>query len=152
MKENAKKSCGNLDTCIRQAKQFLGVAKYCNEQNQNSSCALIFPLFVNASLSCELFLKAIMILESTDSSFWRGHDLNELFKKISVDAQNKINSNYENKKLHISLQDLLDRYGNNFIKWRYCFENGSEGNSFGIIGFSESLEEYIEEISNLNIG
>lgn len=144
-----KKHTGKLDTCIRQAKQFLSVAKYCGEANENSPCALIFPLFVNASLSCELFLKAIMILESTDSSFYEGHDLNELFKKISVGAQNKIALNYKNRKLYISLQDLLNKYGDNFVKWRYCFEYGSEGNSLGIIGFSESLEEYIEGINNL---
>lgn len=146
-----EKNTGKLDTCIREAKQFLSVAKYCSEQNKGSPCALIFPLFVNASLSCELFLKAIMILESTDSSFYVGHDLNQLFKKISKSAQSKINSNYNNKKSYISLQDLLDKYGNTFIKWRYCFENGSEGNSYGIIYFSESLEEYIEEINNLTI-
>ena len=152
MAKYKKRYIGKLDTCIRQAKQFLNVAKYCSEQNINSPCAFIFPLFVNASLSCELFLKAIMIFESTDSSFCSGHDLNQLFEEISADAQNGISSYYQNRKVYISLQDLLGKYGDNFVEWRYCFEHGSEGNSLGIIAFSESLEAYVDEIVKSTIG
>lgn len=140
-----KKHKGRYETCVQQASQFLDVAWYCKEREQGG--LLPFPLFVNAALACELYLKAIMMLESGDSSFDGGHNLNDLYLKISSIARCQIESHYNNKNLYISLDDLLTKYGNNFVEWRYAFENGSVGNYKGIIGLAESLKEYVETVN-----
>ena len=140
------KKTGNLERCIREADQFLRVAIYCREENKKSPFALIYPLFVNAALACELYLKAIMIKESPDATFESGHDISDLFGKVNSNAQSCIQNNYKKKGIYISLNDLLLRYGNSFVDWRYSFENGSEGNYIGIIGFAESLKEYLSTV------
>lgn len=144
------KKQGNLEACIREASQYLNTALFCDQQNRNVPCSFIYPLFVNAALSCELYLKAITMIETDDSSFYEGHDLNNLFNKISNSAQIWIKTNYSKKDTIISLNDLLTKYGKNFIDWRYSFENGSEGNSKGIIALAESLKEYVEKMIRHN--
>ncbi len=139
-----KRHFGKFDTCVREAKQFLTVSEYCLSQNGVTSCKLIFPLFVNGALACELFFKAIMIAESDDSSFLEGHNLKSLFEGMSKEAQKAIIALYNKKSRYISLPMLLDKYQNNFIEWRYCFEAAAEGNQLGIIYLAESLKEYIE--------
>ena len=137
------KKTGNLERCIREADDFLEVAMYCVDQSKQSTFRLLFPLFVNGALACELYLKAIAMIESSDCSFERGHHLEELFAKISLSAQQEVRENYAKKNIYIPLDALLSKYGNNFIEWRYSFENGSEGNRVGIIGLAESLKEYV---------
>lgn len=137
---------GNLDRCIREAEQFYDVAIYCRVQNQHSPFYFLFPLFVNAAFSCELYLKAIAMIESGNATFIDGHKLDVLYNNISVTAQQKIRGNYNNKGIYITLDEILSKYNNNFAEWRYSFENGSEGNRIGIIGLAESLKEYVDTI------
>lgn len=137
---------GNLERCIQEAEQFYDVAIYCRVQNQHSPFSLIFPLFVNAAFSCELYLKAISMIESSDTTFIVGHKLDVLYNSISTTAQQKIRESYNSKGLYVTLDDMLSKYNNNFAEWRYSFENGSEGNQLGIIGLAESLIEYVDTI------
>lgn len=137
---------GNLERCIREAEQFIEVAQYCREENKVSPFRLIFPLFMNAAFSCELYLKAIAMIESNSATFTDGHKLNDLFSNISTTAQQKIRENYNKKGIYITLDEMLLKYSNNFIEWRYSFESGSEGNRIGIIGLAESLKEYVDVI------
>lgn len=140
---------GNLATCIIAADQFFNVA---NALVDDTHCAMIDairPFFVNAALSCELYLKAIMIFESDNDEFITGHDLKKLYEKISDNAKSMIRTNYDNlylKPHKVSFDNLLGDEFVPFVSWRYTFESPAEGNSHALLTLLKSLREYVSEL------
>lgn len=139
-------STGNLKTCIYAAKQFLEVAEMIV-----GDVRLIRPFFVNAGLSCELFLKAIQMIENSDNTFCTGHNLNDLFSGISEAARISITNIYDgyclNGKVGKDLNTVLSDYPNPFVDFRYTFERSAEGNIFALAAFANSLQAFTETIS-----
>lgn len=133
---------GNYQVCIDEATAFLNVAKLCIDDVGNFLFGGMYPFVVNASFSCELFLKAIMIKKSSNSEFERGHDLKKLFSAIGDDDRAAIEALY-NQKCKEPLSKLLDESRQAFEDWRYAFEKKVSVSVTGIIAFSEALKEYI---------
>ena len=86
--------------------------------------------------------------ESPDSTYDSIHRLQELFHKLDIETQRIIENNYNQNVKQISLQDFLIKYNNNFVEWRYSFEDGTCGHPIAIIGFAESLQKYARGISD----
>jgi hypothetical protein len=80
------------------------------------------PVVVLSALAAELFLKAALVLEG--ATMPRGHNLYELLKSLSGNAQEKILlRNFERS--GSSSEETLGRLkseGNAFVDWRYVFE------------------------------
>jgi len=137
---------GNLETCIIAADQFFNIA---NALVDDTYCAIpdaIRPFFVNAAFACELYLKAIMIFESENDEFSKGHDLKDLFERISDDAKLRIRTNYDGlyMKTHkVAFDKLLGDTYSPFVTWRYTFESPAEGNSHELWILMKSLREYV---------
>jgi hypothetical protein len=70
------------------------------------------------SIACEIGLKALLAYEN---NFSHGHDLYELFYKLSPQTQTTIKQyiSYEED----SFDEALLESKNNFIKWRYYYES-----------------------------
>ena len=70
------------------------------------------------SIACEIGLKALLAYEN---NFSHGHDLYELFHKLSPQTQMIIKQciSYEEDSFNEALLDSK----NNFIKWRYYYES-----------------------------
>lgn len=70
------------------------------------------------SIACEIGLKALLAYEN---NFSHGHDIYELFYKLSPQTQMIIKQciSYEEDNFNEALLDSK----NNFIKWRYYYEN-----------------------------
>lgn len=140
-----KKLVGDYQVAINEATAFLDIAKSCTDDVGEFLLGKMYPFAVNASLSCELFIKAIMIKNSPISEFERGHDLKKLYSALESNERSAIESLY-NKKCIKPLCELLDESGNAFIEWRYALEKGVSICVDGIIAFAEALQEYNKTI------
>lgn len=140
---------GESETCILAAKQFLEVAEMLTTDDERS-VHFVRPIFVNAGLSCELFLKAIQMIESTNNTFDGGHKLNDLFLAISEDARGSVlgiyNTLYQESIIKKDLLDYLSHHPKPFIDFRYTFEQSAEGNMFVLLNFARSLQAYTEMV------
>ena len=108
----------------------------------------MYPFTVNVAFSCELYMKAIMIYNSTDGTIARGHKLDELFNNLPDDAKTKIETSF-NKKLKCDLSSFLSEISTAFVEWRYAFEGGVNINVTGILAFATALEEYVDTIREI---
>lgn len=132
---------GDYQVCMDEATAFLAVAKSCAGDAGEFLAGKMYPFAVNASFSCELFIKAIMIKKSPTQEFSRGHDLKELFHKLDDEDRTAIRTAY-NKKCDKPLDELLYESGKAFEDWRYALEKGVSICVTGIIAFAEALQEY----------
>lgn len=85
---------------------------------EHSSVHLMIPQIVNAAFSCELMLKATIIMEKEKQVDFISHRFDELFSKLTPGTQKKIRAG--------SLISDWDRFmrvsSNAFIEWRYLHE------------------------------
>lgn len=135
-----KKSVGDYKICIEEATAFLNVAKRCN-----CGCEFLlggmYPFAVNASFSCELFIKAVMLKKSPNDECSQGHDLKVLFNTLEMNDRTAIESIYKGKCLK-PFSELLDESRTAFEDWRYAYEKEVYINIDGIIAFAEALQEF----------
>lgn len=88
---------------------------------------LVVPIIVNASFSCELFLKSML----PDGA--QGHELDKLFSSLNQDCQNEIMT-YTGVIMKLSNPDYMPEQfwrdlrssSNNFVEWRYFHEGNSQ--------------------------
>lgn len=132
---------GDYQVCIDEAAAFLNVAKLCTDSIDEFLSGKMYPFVVNASFSCELFMKAIMIKRSPTQEFNWGHDLKYLFNALDDGDRLSIRSAYH-EKCSKPLDELLDESGKAFEDWRYALEKGVSICVTGIIAFAETLQEY----------
>ena len=132
---------GDYRVCIDEATAFLDVAKSCVDNIGEFLYGRMYPFAVNASFSCELFIKAIMIKQSPTDEFVRGHDLKKLYNTLTDKDRTAIKSIYDGK-CSKPLDELLDESGKAFEDWRYALEKGVSICVDGIIAFAEALQEY----------
>lgn len=137
---------GDYQVAVDEATAFLSIAKLCTDDVGKFLLGKMYPFAVNASLSCELFIKAIMIKKSPTDEFVKGHDLKELYNALESNDKAEIELLYKNKCVK-PLSELLDESGNAFIEWRYALENGVSICVNGIIAFAEALQEYSKTIA-----
>ena len=134
----------SVDVCKEQAKQFLSLAKQCAE-NVDTVLAYMYPLSVNITFACELFLKAILLCEKTNENI-EIHEVRKLFSFMSSEAQNTIRNKFQG-----NLNNLLKEINNSFEIWRYAFEQPVGLNVTNIIRFAEILNEYLDEVTGGNL-
>lgn len=94
----------------------------------------IIASMVNALFSCELFLKALLILR--DKKIPRGHSLKKLLNKANLlmDVKKKL--------INYDFEEELDKIDNSFAEWRYCYEKDTLTANCGFINdFCNVLEE-----------
>ena len=143
---------GNFDVCLKEAQGCLETAQWCVRDFILMPEKMKYPFIINISFACELFIKAIMIGGSKSGTFERGHNIKDLFGKLRLDTQKKIQKSYEEKAAGVSFNESLDRFlsicQNDFSNWRYAFErNELEANGSDYLNFAYCLKKYIE-ISN----
>ena len=90
----------------------------------------MIPAIVMKAFSCELMLKALIAYEGI--AVGKTHKLNELFNRLPVIEQNRIQAlTIEKMKLHNDLYDAknfiadLDSSSELFVDWRYFFEEAT---------------------------
>lgn len=85
---------------------------------EHSSLHLMIPQIVNAAFSCELMLKATIIMEKEKQVDFISHRFDELFSKLTPGTQKKIRAGSS-----IFDWDRFMRVSSNaFIEWRYLHE------------------------------
>lgn len=86
---------------------------------EHSSVHLMIPQIVNAAFSCELMLKATIIMEKENQVDFISHRFDELFSKLTPGTQKKIRADSSifdwDRFMHVS--------SNAFVEWRYLHEN-----------------------------
>ena len=86
---------------------------------ERSSVHLLIPEIVNAAFSCELILKATIIMEKGKQVDFKSHRFDVLFSMLHQGTQEKI-------RVDSSIIDW-DRFmrvsSNAFVEWRYLHEN-----------------------------
>lgn len=132
---------GDYKVCIDEATAFLDIAKLCSNDIGELLSEKMYPFAVNASFSCELFIKAIMIKRSPTNEFQCEHKLDKLFETLDEKDRQAIEAFYS-AKCNSPLYNLLAESSNAFIKWRYALEEGVSINASAIIAFAEALQEY----------
>lgn len=131
----------DLDVCINEADSFLWVARKI-ENSDVFLCGGMYPFTVNIAFACELYMKAILIDDSTGDTIIRGHKLDELFDVLPTDAKVQIEAMYSDQHKR-DFKSLLSEISNAFIDWRYAFEKGVHINVTGILAFANALEDYV---------
>lgn len=138
-------STGDIKICIEEAGAFLEVS-----QTINKNCgsiildSMIYPLVVNAAFSCELSLKALLMIQDK-SEITKGHKLAELFSKLEDQYQSKIESTASTE-LIIPLEDALNEFNDTFLEWRYAFEKGVGAHYLELVKLAKILYECSNEI------
>ena len=85
---------------------------------EHSSAHLMIPQIVNAAFSCELMLKATIIMEKEKQVDFISHRFDELFSKLTPGTQKKIRAGSS-----IFDWDRFMRVSSNaFVEWRYLHE------------------------------
>lgn len=141
------KRTGDYQICVSEATEFYEIAKHLEEGGTVDSLlsGQMYPIVVNGAFACELYLKALMIKNSSDDSFKEGHKLTELFRQLPSDIQNKVKIAFENRGF-MKLEALLTEMDEAFIKWRYAFEGPVEGHISELLAFAGILKEQIEKL------
>lgn len=146
---NTVKSSSNYEIAFYEAECFLEVSKLIDRRqielsvppttmkNISKNTNLQFAKHVNHAYAFELYLKCLMIIEN--GTFYSGHDLLELFKKLNPSTQSSIvdyyKSNYRIARRNMTyfgffdepdFFELLGEAKKAFMDFRYLFErNGT---------------------------
>lgn len=142
-----KRVNGDLKVCLNAANHFYQTSEWClGDGFGDLLSGSVYPCVVNASFTCELYLKFIMMQESVNSSFVTGHDLHMLFSYISENAKAQISQEYTCN-IKGTLDDFLSEERFDFEKWRYAFEEGSNNVTkiYSLMTFMRVLKRYVDE-------
>ena len=145
---NMATSIGDFETCRLAANQFVNVANFCYKDKNPGEYMLdtFYPYAVNASLACELYIKAIMIYRSTNNEFETGHDLRELYDKLPTHDAQALSQEFSKLYSFSTLEQFLDENGQVFVRWRYAFENTVAINISGFECLLSVLNDYVSKL------
>lgn len=79
-----------------------------------------YPLTVNAAFACELFIKALQILQ--DGECKKGHPLDKLYDAFSDNTKASVQALYDKEKTTVSIGSCLRTYRTACVDWRYLFD------------------------------
>lgn len=138
---------GDFDLCIQEANAFFDVAKNLNENCTVDSLLFgtMYPIVVNATFSCELFFKAIIIHNSPTNEFERKHTLLDLYHQLSTKGQDAIRTSYESRGF-LRLDELLNESNNAFVEWRYAFQHPVAAHPEEIVALAQILKDYVSKL------
>lgn len=119
--------------------------------------ALIAPIFLNLSLSLELYFKCLFFIENGDLPE-RIHLLSKLYSKLSIESRKAIEQRFnmliemspvaqsvkkDYTNLDWSIYTLLQQYPNIFVDIRYLFDKQPKYNVFGMGEIVDATRERI---------
>ena len=136
----------DFDVCITEAHAFLQVAESIENNLGQMLSGGMYPFAVNTAFACELYLKAILIHNSTDGTIKKGHELEKLFGALPASTRTQIEATYS-QNCTTALNILLSEINTTFIDWRYAFENGVKINITGIMAFATALKAYVDTLN-----
>lgn len=105
-----------------------------------SQCMLI-------NISIELMLKSLLLYEN---KIIKSHDLLKLYKNLSLDIKNDFEYFVRNRDSDFNIIEFLEKEKNNFIEWRYMFEDNQSGKNISFKS-SQIFYEYLKDY-RLKIG
>ena len=134
----------NIGMCFEEARTFLKLSEQL-ENDEETLLSGIFPFVVNSALACELFLKTIIMINSTPPQIVKAHELTTLFNLLSADDQINIKELFSQRMKH-DFDSLIEEMSNTFVKWRYAYEQETiKINITGILTLAQVLNDYITE-------
>ena len=111
---------------------------------------LAFPMIMNLSFSCEIYLKFLII--KCGKKYDREHDLQSLHKILIQDYQDKIRDHYINMNGNDDFEKKLEDSKNVFKDWRYFYEIDLDKQPYGIYvvdtPFLDCFLKCLEKICN----
>jgi len=116
-----KEKTGDYKKAFQEARMFSKLAEECSRNSKDGlffDC--IYSLTVNVSFACEVFLKGICLVEN--GCFYLGHYLMDQFKRISIEAQQAIKTDFCEEMKETDFNKALTLNNNAFEDWRYPFE------------------------------
>ena len=135
----------NIGMCFEEARIFLKVSEQL-ENDEETLFGGIFPYLVNSALACELFLKTIIMINSTPRQIVREHELTTLFNSLPTEDQTNIKELFSRRMKH-DFDSLIEEMSSTFVKWRYAYEQETiKINITGILTLAQVLNDYITEI------
>ncbi len=139
---------GDFNECRDTSFSFLNAAEWCCRDVDSLLAGNMYPGVTNAAFSCELGMKALMIINSSTNEFPRGHDLRILYDQLPNKFQKEINESYRQSQENLpSLDVFLDENRNAFNDWRYAFENGVKINLSALFAFANAIKECLKKLS-----
>lgn len=134
----------------------------CSVSNLSFS-VYVFPAITTAAFSCEIALKNLIYSETGREV--KGHNLNKLFRQLSLDKQRyyrdttinlyNVCSEYQKHDARIDenrFKELLLICSNNFVDFRYLYEGGKKTDLDFLEAFmfavNDCQNEYADFISN----
>jgi hypothetical protein len=129
--------------------------------NLHAAVTLLEPVIVLSALTTELFLKCLICVETGDAS--RGHELKDLFKKLSVATRARIQNLWDSDvamrrtkewdelerfglKMPRDLPSALAKGNDAFKRIRYSYEGNTDGLHYYLEDLPALLERLILEM------
>lgn len=132
----------DITMCANSALVFLkqgeSLIKLWKKQSMRFLIEYMAPCTMNLSLSCELYLKALIATEMNNKAP-KTHLLELLFEQLSVrfaKMREEIEAEYKAFSPRLSFEDCISVHNNAFVDWRYYYE---EGNNNGLQADPPSL-------------
>lgn len=135
---------GDYIIAVKQANAFMQLAENCQNDFLTEH---FYSIPILLSFASEVFIKAIMIYDSDNDEFLKGHDLQELFNNLSNERQRAIKGEFE-KSTSRSLEAFLSENKDTFELWRYPFENEVKSNVSELCFFANSLQTVVNNLPN----
>ena len=137
---------GDFSVCRDAANQFFNISEWCSEKDVVEFLYDgLYPYAVNIAFSCELYLKAIQIWESSKDEFKKGHKLKELFDSLNLNTKNQLKSSFDSK-YHKSIEDFLSENSDVFVDWRYALEKEVSIDYSGFDVLAGILYDYVNNL------
>lgn len=113
----------NLSNVYFRAEDFKKAAYRTSGNLGEQDSILLFPTLMCISFSCELYLKYILLLEMQEPKIKDlkdlGHNIDDLFKKISLEIKTEILSHMDST---VAFDENISTMSNKFIESRYEYE------------------------------
>ncbi len=102
------------------------------------------PVIVNLAFSCELYMKALLMLQKKNREIIIGHELNQLFSELDVTVKERILSETNIRNWDRFMKDS----SNAFDAWRYYYEKDKSmiGHIPELFNLAEILDKICTEI------
>lgn len=109
----------------------------------------VYPVVVNYSFSCELYIKALMMYRNGNGTFVKGHHLKELIEK-HLNAQDYAAIKNRCKAVfRTPFDNALQEFNTSFEDWRYGFEKNAVIDIDDLIQFAKVLRAYAHEVTGI---
>ncbi len=146
---NLKLDDAQIRECVANARYFLIFAKDVSGYPDDFRLeSLLTPRLnvgvVNSAFACELFLKAIIALESPDGITAAGHKITDLFGKISERSQGLVEPCCAEGNPAMFAKYLAE-CDNAFVQWRYSHEAENSIHPIILFELAEALDKLLIE-------